>query len=72
MDNVVATENLKHTPLEDVLALLIGSLMVSFGIILLRQSGALTGGTAGVAFLLHYITHISFGTIFLSGQSGLC
>ncbi|MBG6246629.1 hypothetical protein CS369_21470 [Candidatus Symbiopectobacterium sp. 'North America'] len=64
MDNVVATENLKHTLLEDVLALLIGSLMVSFGIILLRQSGALTSGTAGIAFLLHYITHISFGTIF--------
>lgn len=52
MDNVVATENLKHTLLEDILALLIGSLMVSFGIILLRQSGTLTGGTAGMAFLL--------------------
>ncbi|MGK2889817.1 MAG: YitT family protein [Candidatus Malihini olakiniferum] len=64
MDNVVATENIKHTHLEDVLALLISSLMVSLGIILLRQSGALTGGTAGMAFLLHYITHISFGTIF--------
>lgn len=64
MDNVISTENLQHTLLEDVLALLMGSLMVSFGITLLGQSGALTGGTAGLAFLLHYLTHISFGAIF--------
>ncbi|MCL2896525.1 YitT family protein [Brenneria tiliae] len=64
MDNVIATEKLSHTPLEDVLAILIGTLMVSFGIILLRQAGALTGGTAGMAFLLHYLTHVSFGTAF--------
>ncbi|PWC16931.1 YitT family protein [Brenneria corticis] len=64
MDNVIATEKLSHTPLEDILAILIGTLMVSFGIILLRQAGALTGGTAGMAFLLHYLTHVSFGTAF--------
>lgn len=64
MDNVIATEKLSHSLLEDVLAILIGTLMVSFGVILLRQAGALTGGTAGMAFLLHYLTHISFGTAF--------
>ncbi|MEC5317331.1 YitT family protein [Brenneria populi subsp. brevivirga] len=64
MDNVIATENLSHSLSEDVLAILIGTLMVSFGVVLLRQSGALTGGTAGMAFLLHYLTHISFGTAF--------
>ncbi|MCG8707415.1 MULTISPECIES: YitT family protein [unclassified Brenneria] len=64
MDNVITTENLSHSLLEDVLAILIGTLMVSFGVVLLRQSGALTGGTAGMAFLLHYLTHISFGTAF--------
>ena len=31
---------------------------------LLRQSGALTGGTAGMAFLLHYVLHLSFGVAF--------
>ncbi len=54
-----------RTPwLEDALALLFGTLMISFGVVLFRQSGALTGGTAGLAFLIHYTTHISFGVAF--------
>ncbi|MDU6409985.1 MAG: YitT family protein [Yersiniaceae bacterium] len=66
MANVITPEpqKLSHTLLEDVLAIVMGTLMVSFGVILLRQSGALTGGTAGMAFLLHYLTHVSFGTAF--------
>ncbi|MFP1746523.1 YitT family protein [Lonsdalea quercina] len=64
MDNVISHDDLSHTPIEDTIALLIGTLMVSFGIVLLRQSGALTGGTAGMAFLLHYVLHISFGVAF--------
>ncbi|AYH49400.1 MULTISPECIES: YitT family protein [Dickeya] len=64
MDNVITPQPISHTLLEDVLALLIGTLMVSFGVIMLRQAGALTGGTAGMAFLLHYATHISFGAAF--------
>ncbi|AIR70744.1 YitT family protein [Dickeya fangzhongdai] len=64
MDNVITPQPVSHTLLEDVLALLIGTLMVSFGVIMLRQAGALTGGTAGMAFLLHYATHISFGAAF--------
>ncbi|AYC20486.1 hypothetical protein DZA65_03634 [Dickeya dianthicola] len=64
MDNVITPQPVSHTLLEDVLALLIGTLMVSFGVIMLRQAGALTGGTAGMAFLLHYATRISFGTAF--------
>lgn len=64
MDNVISHDDLSHTPIEDMIALLIGTLMVSFGVVLLRQSGALTGGTAGMAFLLHYALHISFGVAF--------
>ena len=48
MDNVLSPEKLTHTWLEDALALLFGTLMISFGIILFRQAGALTGGTAGI------------------------
>ena len=44
MDNVLSPEKLTHTWLEDTLALLFGTLMISFGIILFRQAGALTGG----------------------------
>ena len=53
-----------HTALEDVLAIVIGTLMVSFGVVMLRQVGALTGSTAGMAFLAHYLTQVSFGTAF--------
>ena len=34
MDNVLSPEKLTHTWLEDALALLFGTLMISFGIIL--------------------------------------
>lgn len=53
-----------HTPVEDILALLLGTLVVSFGASLLKQAGALTGGMAGLAFLLHYATGIKFGIAF--------
>ncbi|WP_018608844.1 YitT family protein [Uliginosibacterium gangwonense] len=53
-----------HTPVEDILALLLGTLVVSFGASLLKQAGALTGGMAGLAFLLHYATGIKFGVAF--------
>ncbi len=64
MDNVATLNKLTHSWIEDTLALLFGTLMISFGVVLLRQAGALTGGTAGLAFLLHYVTHVSFGTAF--------
>jgi uncharacterized membrane-anchored protein YitT (DUF2179 family) len=47
-----------------MLAIVIGTLMVSFGVVMLRQVGALTGGTAGIAFLVHYMAQVSFGTAF--------
>ncbi|GAB2931853.1 YitT family protein [Hafnia psychrotolerans] len=53
-----------HTLIEDMLAIVIGTLMVSFGVVMLRQVGALTGGTAGIAFLVHYMAQVSFGTAF--------
>ena len=55
---------LRHTLIEDVLAILIGSLFVSFGIVMFNQAGLLTGGTAGLAFLIHYASGIAFGPIF--------
>lgn len=46
------------------MALLVGSLVVSFGIMLLREVGAVTGGTAGLAFIAHYVTGVSYGAAF--------
>jgi uncharacterized membrane-anchored protein YitT (DUF2179 family) len=58
------TGALRHGPSEDALALLTGSLFVAFGVVLFRQAGLFAGGTAGLAFLLHYATGWRFGTLF--------
>ena len=53
-----------HTLLEDVLAIVTGTLLVSLGVNLFNQAGLLTGGTAGLAFLIHYRSGFSFGSVF--------
>ncbi|MXP66474.1 YitT family protein [Pantoea sp. Nvir] len=64
MDNFVELDRITHSYIEDMLAILLGTLMVSFGIIMLKQAGALTGSTAGIAFLISYVSPLSFGSIF--------
>ena len=53
-----------HTWFEDAQAIFTGTLFVSLALILFGQVGLLTGGTAGVAFVLHYATGISLGKLF--------
>jgi len=55
-----------HSLIEDVLAMLLGTLLVSFGAALLKHVGALTGGMAGLAFLIHYATGVKFGAAFFA------
>lgn len=43
-----------------------GSLFVSITMMLFAQAGLLTGSTAGIAFLLHYLTGLPFGAIFFA------
>lgn len=67
MDNVAEQPvKIPHTLIEDIMAIVLGTLMVSFGITLMKQAGALTGGTAGIAFLISYITSSSFGLAFFA------
>ena len=57
----------RHTTFDDTQALLVGTLFVSLAMIFVRQAGLLTGGTAGVAFLLDYALrspYLSFGKLF--------
>ncbi|SMF07700.1 YitT family protein [Pseudogulbenkiania subflava] len=54
----------RHTLLEDVQAIVIGTLFISLGVALFAQAKLLTGGTAGLAFLIHYATPLSFGQVF--------
>jgi uncharacterized membrane-anchored protein YitT (DUF2179 family) len=53
-----------HSITEDILAILIGTLFVSFGIALFKLAGLLTGSTAGLAFLIHYLSGLPFGALF--------
>ncbi len=55
---------LKHRAYEDVQALVAGTLLVALGVVLFGQSGLLTGGTAGLAFLIRYATGMDFGLAF--------
>ncbi len=54
----------QHSLKENLLALFIGSGLVSLGVIFFNQAGLLTGGTAGLALFLQKITDYSFGTFF--------
>lgn len=54
----------QHNFVDDTQAIFTGTLFVSLALVLLSQAGLLTGGTAGVAFLLHYATGVSFGKLF--------
>jgi uncharacterized membrane-anchored protein YitT (DUF2179 family) len=55
-----------HTLIEDIQALIAGTLLVSLGVALLSKVSLITGGSVGIAFLLHYATGISFGKIFFA------
>ena len=57
-------ESLRHRPYEDVLALVNGTLFVALGVVMFGYTGLLTGGTAGIAFLIHYATGWNFGLVF--------
>lgn len=54
----------RHSVFDDAQALITGTLFISLGVVLFKHEGLLTGGTAGLAFLLHYGTGISFGQLF--------
>lgn len=52
-----------HSPFEDAQAIFAGTLFVSLAMILFAQAGLMIGGTAGIAFLLHYATGIGLGKL---------
>lgn len=59
-----AAAGVPHSWLDDVVAVLAGTLLISFGLALYRQAGILTGGTAGISFLLSYAGGWKFGAVF--------
>lgn len=66
MDSSALPTHPRHRTYEDIQALLTGTLFVALGISMFGYTGLLTGGTAGVAFLLHYATGWNFGLLFFA------
>lgn len=56
----------RHSVFEDAMALPLGTAAMALGIAMFQQAGLLAGGTAGLAFLLHYATGGSFGALFFA------
>ena len=53
-----------HKWFEDIVALFVGTSLVAFGMLFLKETGMVMGGTAGLSLLLHYKLNIPFGTLF--------
>ncbi|MCM2291464.1 YitT family protein [Allorhizobium sp. BGMRC 0089] len=60
----IASRPERHSLIDDIQGLLAGSLLAGLGVMFLSGAKLLSGGTAGVAFLLHYAAGWSFGLLF--------
>ena len=65
-ENIATVDANRHTLVENVMGVVTGVFLASFGLYLLKESGSVSGGTAGIALLLSYATHISFGVLFFA------
>ncbi|WP_084419443.1 YitT family protein [Henriciella litoralis] len=59
------TDTLEHHKwYEDVQALLLGTLLLSFGVTIYSEAMLITGGVAGTSLLVEFATPLSFGLVF--------
>lgn len=58
------TSSLRHSKAEDALALLSGTALIALAVALFQHAELLSGGMAGLAFLIHYGTGWGFGPVF--------
>ncbi|AJC64588.1 MULTISPECIES: YitT family protein [Dickeya] len=56
---------LAHTLKDDVYGLVLGVMFIAIGLNLLKLSGMITGGIAGIALLLSYVVPLSIGVLFI-------
>ena len=61
-----ALEPVPHSLVEDVLAVAVGSFLVSLGVYLLEATGAVTGGAPGLALLLGHVLPVPFGVVYVA------
>lgn len=59
-------KRLDHNFFEDAQAILVAPLIFAFAVMLFREAGLLTGGTVGIAFLAHYLSGWSIGSLLIA------
>ena len=59
-------EAVKHTPTENFFGILTGCYLAALGIYFMKAGGVVTGGTAGIALLLTYVTSYNFGLLYFA------
>lgn len=59
----MTTPTSKHSRFDDLQGILTGALVVAIGILFIKNAGLLTGGTVGIAFLIHYASQANFGVM---------
>lgn len=61
-----APSPIRHGMVEDILGLLVGVTVVSFGLFILKAGSAVTGGTAGLSLLVSYLAPVPFPVLFIA------
>ncbi len=56
----------RHSPAEDIHAILMGSSFAGLGVVMLKTAGVVTGGVAGIALILAYLSHWPVGPLFFA------
>ena len=59
----MAESTVSHSLFEDAQSLLVAPLFFAFTVLLFREAGLLTGGTVGIAFLIHYASGWALGPV---------
>ena len=57
-------EAIPHNVAEDVYALIVGCILLTLGLALLKAAGLVTGGVVGIALLLSYLVPLPAGLLF--------
>jgi len=55
-----------HSTVENTVALLVGTFLVSLGLYFMELGGVVTGGTAGVALLIGHLIAVPFGVLYFA------
>ena len=55
---------IRHSWYEDGYAFLLGTILVSIGLEFFRIAGIIIGGTAGIAFIVHYVSGYNLGLVY--------